>query len=151
MLFIGPWYWRLFKDKRRQRQMERTCLNIWRFVLGIVQGLALSFRLGLENSIHPFWSSLSGVTDPPQLDKGGGSIQGLHWSFIIQVGITFRFLLNVSWQLLSHPQLLYCLLLLDIIKVPILSLHCDVLWNVFKVVDEMSMRIHTACESYKSM
>ena len=154
MVFIGPWYWRLFKDKRRQRQMEKTCLNIWRFVLETVQGLAQSFRLGLENSIHLVWSSFGGVTDPPQLDKKG------EYPFRVFIGASsseleslFRFLLNVSWQLISRPQLLYYLLLLDIIKVPILSLHYDVLWkwNVSKVFDEMSMRLHSACKSYKSM
>ena len=47
----------------------------------------------------------------------------------------------------------YCTVysLLVIIKVPILSSHCDVLWNVSKVFDEMYMRMHTAGESYKSM
>ena len=33
----------------------------------------------------------------------------------------------------------------------IIFLYCDVLWNVSKVFDKMSMRIHIAYESYKSM
>ena len=156
MVFIGPWYWRLFKDKRRRRQREKACLNIWRFVLETVQGLAQSFHLGLANSIHPVWSSFDGVTDPPQLDKGGVSIQGLHWSFIIRVGITFQVLVE-------------CILVADITAIVIVlftlvrhnkganiisdSLHYDVLWkcNVSKVFDKMSMRLHSSCESYKSM
>ena len=140
-----------FKDKRRQRQMEKACLNIWRFVLEIVQGLAQSFRLGLANPIHPFWSSFSGVMDPPQLDKREGPFRVFIGASSSELASLFRFLLHVSWQLISQPQLLYCLLLSDIIKVPILSLPCDVLWNVSKVFDEMSMRIHTAYGSYKLM
>ena len=33
---IVPWYWRLLKYKRRQRQMEKACWKIWRFVLETV-------------------------------------------------------------------------------------------------------------------
>ena len=130
--------------------MEKACMINWRFVLETVQGLAQSFRLGLANSIHPVWSSFGGVTDPPQLDKGGVSIQGLHWSFIIRVGITFQVLVE-------------CILVADITAIVIIpftlvrhnkganiisnSLRYDVLWkwNVSKVFDKMSMRLHSAC------
>ena len=144
---IYPWYWRLFKDQGRQRQMEKACLINWRFVLETVQGLAQSFRSGLANSIHLFQSSFDGVTDPPQLDKGGDPFRVFIGASSSELASLFRFLLNVSWQLLSQPQLFYYLLLLDIIKVPILSLHYDVLWkwNVSKVFDKMSMTLHSAC------
>ena len=94
------------------------------------------------------------MTDPPYLDKGRVSIQGLHWSFIIRVGITFQVLVE-------------CILVADITAIVIVlftlvrpnkganiisdSHHCDVLWNVSNMFEEMSMRMHTAGESYKSM
>ena len=53
----------------------------------------------------------------------------------------------------GYPSHIYCTVysLVVIIKVPLLSRHCDVLWNASNMFDEMSMRMHTAGESYKSM
>lgn len=58
-------------------------------------GVILEFSLGFGKTLPLFvwfqWCDKSTLTR-----QRGGSIQGLHWSFIFQVGITSRFLLGVS-------------------------------------------------------
>ena len=68
------------------------------------------------------------------------------------MGITFQVLVECILAA-AIPAIVIVLvtLLLGIIEVPLLSCHCNVLWNASNMFDEMFMRMHTAGEGYKSM